>query len=546
MKRTSIIAKAFFTFHFGCVVLFTFAQTGVGSEEVIVVKEYEATIQDAQRIGLQPSIPEVEDKAPTFDYSIPKAEYKNFVFEPNPLKPIGIGKEKLEKFNASFIKLGFGGHLNPLAQLAYNDNRTANLKFGVLYNHYSMYGFKNKLQRFSDDEAGVYVRYFPKTFELGTAFNFHNYRTHFYGLSVDTLLTDSIVKPKDARQVFRTYDAQLYFRNAQKNNAGIDFNQDFRFNYLQEIFGKANEWFLAGNTDFKKKFLVHHFALGHFDFDASQLKYDTIKLQRNIFRFALGYGYDNDDWQAKAQIGMAILGKKVFPTADLHIEKRLYQHSVIAYLDYQLNYHKNSLLTFAERNRFVYNNAPLTNTLAGDFGAGLKGTIGNFSYNAAFHLNHLQQLALFVNDTNDYRRFTTVYDSNTLVYNGHVELGYNAKEWLRFSVIADYNHYQLKNQQRAWHEPNLRVTFRANYVWKNKIRVSVDVFGLSNSYALLKGGETATIKGVADVNLSAEYLMNKRFSFFGTLNNIGHFKYQRWYGYPSFGINGVLGAKFSF
>ena len=43
-----------------------------------------------------------------------------------------------------------------------------------------------------------------------------------------------------------------------------------------------------------------------------------------------------------------------------------------------------------------------------------------------------------------------------------------------------------------------------------------------------------------------EYILNKNFAFFGNLNNIANFKYQRWNNYPSYGINGNVGVKFSF
>jgi hypothetical protein len=34
------------------------AQSGVGNEEVIVVKEFEATIRDAEKVSMAPGIPE--------------------------------------------------------------------------------------------------------------------------------------------------------------------------------------------------------------------------------------------------------------------------------------------------------------------------------------------------------------------------------------------------------------------------------------------------------------------------------------------------------
>jgi hypothetical protein len=523
-----------------------YAQTGgggVSNEEVIVVKEYEASIQDAQKITIAPSIPDIQEKAPTFNYSIPTKDYKDFSFEANPLKPIGVSKEKFEKYNTSFIKFGFGSQLTPLAQLAYNDNKAKNIKFGIFYNHLSARGFNIKNQQFSDDEVGAYFKYVPQKIELSTAFTFHNYRTHFYG--IDTLVADTTVKAKDIRQVFRNYDAAIYLKNSQQNKLGINYRQTLNFNYLQERFGKANEWFVFSNTSLDKIIAKQHGVSFDFNFDISRLKADSTTLQRNIFRLMPGYFFDNDDWEVRGKVGLAIDGKKVFPLADVHVEKRLYQHSIIAFVGYQLKYEKNSLLSLLQANNFVRHTAAIQSSSAGDFNVGVKGAVQKFDYNASFHLHHIDNFLLFVNDTNDLRRFNTVYDK-AIIYNVIIQGAYQVKEWLRFKVIGDYRFFEMKNQAKAWHEPNLKVTFGANYIWKNKISVGIDLYGITNTNALLSNGEIRSIKGVADLNLNVEYLMNKKISFFGMLNNIAHQRYQRWYNYPSFGINGLVGAKFSF
>lgn len=522
------------------------AQTGVGNEEVIVVKEFEATIQDADKVHLAPVIKDEEEAKPVFEYNIPSKEFKDFRFEANPLKPISISKEKWDKFNSSYIKLAFGSQLMPIAELAYNDNKTKNLKFGIFYNHLSAAAYKNKLQRFSDDEAGVYLRYYPKGMEVGTSFTFRNYRTHFYGIVADTLLSDSIFRPKDVRQVFRNYDAAVTLRTTAKNKIDLEVSHHFRFNYLQETFGKANEWYVEGGPQLRKGFGKHHAALFDFNFDISRLKNDSLVLQRNIFKVSAGYTFDNDDWEAKGKIGVAIDGKKAFVLADVLVEKRLFQHSVIAYLAYHLDYRKNSLNSFAQENNFVRNYISITNTHAGDFSAGVKGTAQNFSYNLAFHLHHLNRMPFFINDTTDMRRFVVVYDTNSIIYNFHFESGYNIKEWLRLSVIGDYNIYQLKNLSQPWHQPAFRTTFRANYIWKNKVSLTLDLIGITNTLARNVDGTVVKIKGTADVNVGVHYTMNKWLSFFGGINNIAHIRYQRWYGYESFGINGFVGARFSF
>ncbi len=94
--------------------------------------------------------------------------------------------------------------------------------------------------------------------------------------------------------------------------------------------------------------------------------------------------------------------------------------------------------------------------------------------------------------------------------------------------IHKYLGFARKYKERWQEEKDIKITL-------NFAQVHLD-----------NNGEIRTIKGVADLNLNVEYLMNKKISFFGMLNNIAHQRYQRWYNYPSFGINGLVGAKFSF
>jgi len=511
----------------------------IGNEQVVVVKEYEATIQDAQKINIQPGIPNIEEKQPRLDYSIPIKEFKDISFEANPLKPIAISKEKLQPYNTSYIKIGMGSQLVPLVQLAYNDNKTKNLQFGILYDHLSAYGWDIKNQRFSDDKARVYLKYFPKKVEVGLALNFRNYRTHFYG-------TDSAYSEKAVRQVFRNYDATAYIKNAQKTRLDVDVKQTLNFNYLQETFGGAHEWYMAGQTDVQKSFLKYHAITASFNFDVSGLTTDSMTLNRTIFTPMVGYAFNNDDWKAHANFGIAVDGKLPIFACNVHLEKRLYEHAIIAYIDYVHGDQKNSLNSLAQTNNYIQDYVAIKNSTVGDLGVGLKGTLQNFSYNLAFHLVHDVRMPLFINDSLDMKRFIVVYDSSALIYNAHFEAGYNAKEWLRFLLVGDYNDYHLKNNAEPWHLPAFKTTFRTNYIWKNKISVTLDLYGITSTQALLPEGVVAKIKGTADVNVGAEYLFNKHLSFFATLNNIANFKYQQWYNYPGYGINGMIGGKFSF
>lgn len=533
-KRLGILIKSIFIL---ALPLFAFSQSGT-TDEVVVIKQYQSTLHDADRIEVSPEIPEFEQRKQNYNYQLPQRDFKTGYFQPNPLKPIALSKEKIERRNHSFIKLGFGLPWMPLAQLEYNERKVKDFQFGLNYNHLSAASFKNKFQRFSDDKVGFYLGGTPGKITVGSNFSFQNIRNHFYAFP------DSLTERKKILQQLRSFDGKVFIKNTNQNNAKLNFKQDVRFNYFMETKGKSREWFVAGTTYLERAFAKVHHAEADFDFDISDYR-DTVSLQRNIFQFKLGYFFDNDDWFLKAKAGMAIDGKKVYPLVQISAEKLLYQSAIIAFVDWDWSFHKNSFAQFAMNNNFVSSSLNLTNSRKSDLQAGLKGTINGFSYNLAFHYKYIWNMPLFVNDTNDMKRFKVIND-NANIYTIHVETGYNWQNTLQLLLKLDYQIFQMKTEAKAWHEPGLNISLRANYNLKDKFILGAELFVLAQSNAKLADGSTSVIKATGDLNLSVEYIFKNYLSFFLNLNNIAHQKYQRWYGYPSFGINGVIGAKFSF
>lgn len=533
-------SKYYFRIHIALLVmshLFVQAQNGT-NDEVVIIKQYQSALQDADKITINPEIPEFEAVKPTYTYQLPQRDFKTGYFQPNPLKPIALSKEKVERRNHSFIKVGFGLPWMPVAQIDYNERKVKNLKFGLNYNHLSAASFSNKLQRFSDDKVGFYLSGTPGNIETGTTFSFHNIRNHFYAFA------DSATERKNVLQQLRSFDGKVFIKNTAENNLKLNYRQDIRFNYFTETKGKSNEWFVAGTTYIERAFAKLHHAEVDFDFDISNYR-DTASLQRNIFQFKLGYFFDNDDWHLGAKAGLAIDGKKVFPLVNIHAEKRLYQHAIIAFADWNWSFQKNSFAQFAMRNNFVSSSLNLTNTRKSDLQAGLKGTVNAFSYNLSFHYKYVWNMPLFVNDVNDFKRFKVIHDDAN-IYTIHAEAGYNWLNNFQLLFNLDYHIFQMKNQAKAWHEPALDLSFRAYYNLKEKFILGVQLFVLAQSHAKLADGTAKVIKATGDANLSVEYLFKNNLSFFIYLNNIAHQRYQQWFGYPNIGINGVVGAKFSF
>jgi hypothetical protein len=515
------------------------------SDQVVITREYEGKVKEADKVSLAPNIPEEKEVAPKLSYSVPQRDFKDISFEPNPLRPLGMSTDKLERFNSSYIKLGFGSQLTPLAELMYNDNKSKNLKYGFFYDHLSQYGFHIKNQKYSDDKVGAYMNYFLDKLELSAAFGFHNLRTHFYGSP------DTTYDGKAILQNLRDYDLNIGIKNSQKNKNNIDYYAAVRGNYMQETYGGGYEYMINGKVGGNYTLKKLHSIFADFQADVSSYNTkpsDTSKsnLFRTLFFTRVGYGFNNDDWKARAAFTLAVDGNKVYALPDLYLEKRLYEHKLLVYAGWEIRLDKNSFKSLSERNNYVNSVIDLKNTRVSDLYGGLKGTLDGFSYNLRFGYKNISNMAFFYTNYFDTKRFYVAYDPKVNDFNALIELGYNYKQNLRFLWTTDINSYSASINDKAWYEPLLKTSLKASYIIEKKIVIGVDVFAFSNYYGFLSPGNTRKISGTADANLNIEYLFNKRLSFFGTLNNIAHQRYQVWANYQVYGINGLVGAKFSF
>lgn len=517
------------------------AQTNtVGNEEVIIVKEFDAKIKDADKINESPSIPEIAEPKISIDYNIPTKEFKDISIEANPLKPIGMPKEKLTRYNSSYIKLGFGSQLSPLLEFVYN-GKGNKIAYGVGASHFNAWPTNIKNQRFFDNTASAYITGYPSTFKIGSSFKFHNRIVHFYGNQNNEIQTR-----KDIQRTLQDFDGKIFFGSNKKNKADIEFLTTLRFDYFRDLFGKTNEYFINGNIQLSKQINKMHKVGGYFEYDGSNYITSSSKLWRNYYLLGVKYNITYKDLIGHAGITLAIEGDKAFPLPDIYLQKGLYEKYIVAYAGWKISYRKNSFRDFALQNNFITPSIELRNSRVSDLNIGLKGAIDDFQYNAMFSYKAVSNQDFFYSDYFDSRQFYIAYDPRVNILNGHIELGYHITPSLFAAVGLDYNHYKLSTNELAWYRPNFLGDLKLRYNIKEKIIIGAEVYGFSSYYGHVATNDIRKIKGTADANISINYIFNKKFSFFGYLNNIAHQRYERWANYPVLGINGIVGAKFSF
>ena len=130
--------------------------------------------------------------------------------------------------------------------------------------------------------------------------------------------------------------------------------------------------------------------------------------------------------------------------------------------------------------------------------------------------------------------------------NFHAELFYHITQDLNLSATLEYNNSEMDDVAKPWHLPNFVFDFNTQYTIKKKVYLTVDLLARDGVDALLADGTHEELKGTFDINLGATYKYNKHFSFFITINNLASIKYQKYYMYPSYGFNGLIGATFTY
>jgi len=525
--------------------------TGLGTEEIIVIKEYEARIADAKRIKEYPSTEEVEIEKPKLNYSV-QEKLIELQYPAHKVKPLAMPKVKREKFLSSYAKLGFGVHIgehkhvymSPLAEIVYNNNETKNLVYGGHYKHFSAWNGKLKTQKFRNEDARIYAKYFMKTVEMGLALNFKQNVDFYYGNQIDS------VEAKSIRQAGQNYGADLFFKNAKFKKNGIDYNQKVGFNFFSDAHS-IKEWYVDYDGKLTKVFKnLHNLDVMLGANLSNYIPTDRDDLEREVFKVGAAYTFNDDNWKLKAGIDVAFgevaEGKQFDFYPILYTEKRLYKHMLIFYSSWSRVLKINTYRNFIAENPFINLNPEVKNSRIEDRIAGFKGTFKNLTYNARFTNKVITDMPLYLNDTTNMNRFNVVYDKVLKIYDINAEIGFLFTKRFRTQLTVDYRLYEPSTEEKAWHLPALNTNLSATYNLKNKIFFDLEFYALMGAWAKNEQGIAEIIKGTADINLGVRYKYSKHLSFFIDLNNIANSKQTRFYNYKNYGFNGLLGAKFEF
>ena len=151
-----------------------------------------------------------------------------------------------------------------------------------------------------------------------------------------------------------------------------------------------------------------------------------------------------------------------------------------------------------------------------------------------------------------YNAFGVVYDRVSEI-EGKVAMEGNLKEFFFFTLEGKYNYYKADNQYEhiAWNLPQIQVSLYSDFKILPNLFAGIDIFYIGNRYDLdyLIGTiepKKITLNGYIDVNLHADYTLNKHFQLFAKANNLSAKNHELWAYYHSQGLQIYGGLRFLF
>jgi len=523
-----------------CMTVGLVAQPTLPDEEVDVIKDFEASLEESKKIDLTPELPQLDTNSRQLTYALPTRQIQ-MQYLPPRIRPLAIKRDQVEPSYDGYLKLGYGSPNRPFGELAYNNTKDPKYDVGGHLKYHSANRNSREHQRFREvngDLNGSY--YFDQGFAASAGVGFSSDEVYFYGYDNDTRTeTREMVQ-----QRFNTISARGKFFNGVRTQGDINYNAQFDLYSLSDSYA-SNEFGFDLELGATKWLNELHPITIILDADFTSFKNGD---RRNLHNFGIrpSFTFHGDVFKAKAGINVTSHKDdfRIFPDAE--VSANVVGNQLAVYLGAGGGLYKNNFRNLTNYNPYIVSQITPVNTDHLNFYGGVKGNLRVIDYQVQASYKIANNLALFVNDPLDTVRFQMLYDSVN-IFNIEGTLEANPREDIRVLLTLNQNFYNTADEEAAWHLRNLQFNAGIYYTtMREKLVLSGELFVENGvKYQTLRNTEDR-LGGLFDLNLGAKYKLNKRIGLFFHLNNVLNNTRERWKGYNIYGIN-VLGgvtAKF--
>jgi len=540
------------------------------NKQVEVTRSYEPTINDASKLNIMPKITDTLKLTPNFKYSIFSKPLESYF----PVKPIAAAKlvdEPKTDLYDFFIRGGIGNYSTTLFDIYYNSPRNQDYSYGAYFKHRASTG-KVELEKGpkvptnnSKNEIALFGKKIFSSAILSGGVSYSHNRNLFYGIDSAQMAKPTFRFNKDSlTQYFNNIRAEVNLKSFYLDSTHINYKASVGYDYYNDKSDFGENHVSVGGEVFKyiqKDYLgaglniLHVGKSGSFD-TVSNTVVSVLPMLRKYGSFytaSIGVNFTNDVWGNNTKSYFFPMGHLTLDAAGSFFVPYV---KVGGYLEV------NSYKKITSENSFVMPGIYVENTahkmvLSG----GIKGNVSaSVSYNVWGGYELIDHQFFFLNEKGSkryYNNFNVIYDNmSKTTFGGEIALA--VKNFLDIGVRAQVYSYSLDNEAKAWGMPAFESSVDATYRHNEKWTFKASIFTVGSRYVkwmdnfnskgevILPKMPAVKLSSFVDVNLGCEYQFTKRIHAFININNLLNSDTDTYYQYKTYGINGVIGASYSF
>lgn len=508
------------------------AQGDLPSEQVEVIKDFDARIERAQIVNLQAIIPARDTTQKIINaYNLSPSSI-SISYDPPRIKPLSIPQEKQPDYYPLFLKAGYGTPNSPYAQASYHWFNQENIDLHV----HGLYHAANKKnlehQKFREINGGFTTRYISN---FGTAIkggiNYRSDNHYLYGYDHETFsFSDSL-----ASRPITQLGLDFGISNAFKTEADVNYNANIRYNNLDDAKGyKESEIELLAGIH-KRMSSTFGFGLDVMGLVISPK--DT--MIENLTNYQIKPSVDAQFNKIKVRAGInAAKNEKIKIYPNIYVEANVAPGRLIAFLGWDGGLKSNSFSSLYDVNPYI---SPLRSTLTSteyhEIYGGAKGSYKMLNFEAKLGYEIIEHLPIYLRNISDSRYLDAIY-ADGKIFRLSAKVNANISKGIEVHAGVLSNTYNLDDHEKAWHLPAFNFSIGATTKFmQDKLRTTIN-FTSENGVPVLNADNIQDrLKPLLDLSIGADYMVTKNIGAFIQLNNLFNNQRERWIQYPNYGIN---------
>jgi hypothetical protein len=541
--------------------------------EVTLYNPFKPSLSDANKRSFLPDMNDTVKVSPEIRYDIRTTPFMpDYII--SPIKAASLLPDPLPKLYKSYLNLGLGNYLSPLAEISIANERSKKGAIGFNASHFSTNG-KVKLDNlervfagYMDNDVSLFGKKFFRKNILEGSLDFTQKSRYAYGYDTSIIIVDP--QKKDFLIGYNNLGANVSFASSTLDSARFLYDFDINYNY----FYQSKSLYLQNTrfTGLMARSYKGFYVGSEIEFDytrTSEIAWDKPKYIASLSPFIKK---STAQWDFKLGF-QALLDKNLTSSPVLHLYPSIdFGFSVVpSYISFFTglagNMEKNDPESVIQVNPFLVPNGSLftlpntNNAIVVKAGfLGNSGINGNYVLSASYSIindmlffsNIFYPDTLFINEQGNH--FIALPDDVELL-TLHGEISGTITDKISFQAKGNFYDYSLSGQDYAWNKPGWDADLGLKYNLREKILAGVELVALGKRKQKvtrdisvpvpLVPSSIIPMKAHLNLNLSVEYRYSKVLSVWTKFNNISYNRYYEWAYYPSQRFRFMVGFTYS-